>query len=123
MLPDEVGQHLRQAGRNKILRRAEPHPAAELRAGKIAAGPLVGFQDRARKALHRLAIGGGYHRVGVADEQPPSGFLLQLPNVLTDRGLAQAQPAARLAEIARVGDGKKTPAAPGPAWRSAYHEL
>jgi hypothetical protein len=43
----------------------------------------------------------------VADEQPPPGRLLELADVLTDGGLAQAQAAAGLGEVAGLGYGEK----------------
>jgi hypothetical protein len=104
---DEIGQHLRQARGDEILGGAEAHPAAQLRSGEVAPRAVVGCQDGTREAFHRLAIGSGRHRVGIADEQPPPGCLLELADVLADRGLAQTQPAARLTEIAGLGDGEE----------------
>ena len=69
----------------EILGCAEPHAAAWLRAGEVMPGACVGLHDGAGEAFHRLTVGRGYHGMGVAGEQAATSFLLQPPDVLTDR--------------------------------------
>ena len=92
MAADKLPQHFRQQRRHEILRRAEPQPAAQFGAGEIALRPFVRRQDAAGEFDHGLSVRRHRDRMGVADEQPASGLVLQLADVLADRRLAQAEP-------------------------------
>ena len=104
MRADKLPQHFRQKRRHEILRRAEPQPAAQLRAREIALRPFVRRQDTPGELDHGLAVGRHCHRMGIADEEPASGFFLQLADVLADRRLAQAKPLGGLGETPGLGD-------------------
>ena len=107
MLLDELAQELGQARCDEILRDAEPQPAAEARAGEIAAGAVGGVEDGLGKPGHRLSVGGQAHRVGVAHEETPASGGLELPDMLADGGLLQAETAPRLGEVAGLRDGEE----------------
>src|SRR3974390_1194951 len=84
MRTDELLQYFRQARCHEILRRAKAQPTAQRGGGKIALSPLVRGQDISGEFDHGLAIGRHGHRMGVADEEPTPGFLLELVDVLAD---------------------------------------
>jgi hypothetical protein len=46
--------------------------------------------------------------VGVADKQPTTSLLLEPADVLTDRGLPEAEAASGLAEAACLSNGEET---------------
>ena len=61
------------------------------------------MKEAAGEFDHGLSVRRHRHRMGIADEQPASGFLLQLADVLADRGLAQAQPLGGSGEAPGLG--------------------
>jgi len=53
---------------------------------------------------HGLSVGRHRDRMGIADEQPASGLLLQLADVLADRRLPQAEALGGPGETPGLGD-------------------
>src|SRR5580704_11262531 len=107
MRTDELPQYFGKARCQKILRSAKAQPTAQLGVREIALRSLVRGQDVPGEFDHRLAIGRHGHRMGVADEQPTPGFLLELADVLANGRLAQAETFGGLGEAAGLGDRKE----------------
>ena len=84
----EVPQDLGEVRRGEVVRRSEAQASPHRRAGEVADGLVVGAEDLAREAQHRLAVVGERHGAGVAQDEDAAGRLLQPLDLLAHGRLA-----------------------------------
>ncbi|MNI44360.1 hypothetical protein D3C73_987320 [compost metagenome] len=104
MRQTERGQHIGQRAHGQIVRRAEPHAAAQARRIKQTFGAFVRVQDDLGMNEQAAAVAGQHQRMGVTQEQAPVDRLFQLPDMFADGGLGQPEAAGGFRE---TGSGRR----------------
>lgn len=107
MPPPELGQDRGQFVEYQVVGRTEPHAPAHGGFGEVVLGRAVAVEDLTGEAEHRTAVGSRFDGVGVAHEQSAARRRLEFRDVLTHRGLAQAQASRGRGETAFPLDGQK----------------
>jgi hypothetical protein len=103
----EVAQDAGHRGQGQVVGDPEPEPAGQPGAGEVTHRLLVRGQDLTGESGHGLAVHGQRDAAGVPDEQRPPHGVLQLADVLTDRGLPETQAGRGPREAERLGHRQK----------------